>query len=758
MPSLHTLVAAAVATIAVCEATTVNRNTYWTKFYEKYAMAEPGPASKPAPPAVSGSLGFYNILFDMQGLSDPEQGKGCNWESGASPGPHSQCGYPQYLSVDAGINAMHKFGVPKEKIIMGAAHYGRAFNQVETTTPDEGEYYDAGYNRVFGKMCSFDYWDCFRDETGARMNQTELDASEDAYCLTWSDNTSMEPLPCKQKGWMSDYGIDDEPRFVAYKDIVRIQNEFPNEWAYTFDKSALAPILWNEEKKIYITYDDPRSIEAKADYVNMEGLAGLMYWQMGQDTEDWAMTGTMDRVLEDGKVRLGYYLLEGEGGIQGPADGRGVDPEDIPWDKLTRVHLSFFNIEGNDDNQGDAPYECKVPRSIRNDAEVYENWVEKVMRMFRARDLAFDNGEGWTEIAIAIGGWAFGNRNAPDAYAYREGIKPAHRQALVDSSIDIMELGWVIRDFPEYADEIRAKDWHFDVYDMDWEYPGQETNDKIWDAELGAPISCMETEAGFMGDLSGCKWGDNVVREDVTNLADFLQALRAQDNGRNYARTIASAGAIYSLSFIVQDLPYLAAQLENINAMTYDYSGPWLARPPTTPGSGYGNVECGFQLGGSTWTWWLCSTSGFAAGPTTAHHTNLYPSVLGLNVDDINEQIEDEVPLYGAWSTSQWNADPCQLDAYGSIYFQSEQQCRDHYNSPNPPTNSPPAPTGSPPGGSPTNAPPAPTPGTPPSGGCTPTEYGSQFPGVDDAWCDGNCAINNSICGGGPTDFCVCSR
>jgi hypothetical protein len=469
----------------------------------------------------------------------------------------------------------------------------------------------------------------------------------------------------------------------------------------------------------------------------------------------------MDRVLEEDKIRLGYYLLEGDGGLQGPSDGRGVDPEDIPWNLLSRVHLSFFNIEGDDRNLGNAPYEVKVPRDIRNDPEVYKNWVEKVVRMFRARDLAFANGAKFTEIAIAVGGWSFGNRNAPDAYAYSEGIKPQNRQALIESSVYIMELEWIKQDFPEYAAEIEANDWHFDVFDMDWEYPGQETNGKIWSEERGRPISCMETERGFLGDLSGCKWGDTVQRQDVTNLADFFRDLRAYEEnlvGRRYKRTIASAGALYSLSFIVQDLPYLAAQLENINAMTYDYSGPWLARPPTNPEFGYGNVECGFQQGGSSWTWWLCSTKGFTAGPTTAHHTNLYPSVTGLNVDNESGQVEDPVPLYGAWATSQWNANPCQLDPYGTVYFQSEQQCLRHYNSPNPPTNPPttPPPTSSPPGGSPTSAPPSPTSAPPPSGGCTPTPYGAQFPGVDDAWCTANCAVNNSICGGGPTDFCKC--
>ncbi len=49
-----------------------------------------------------------------------------------------------------------------------------------------------------------------------------------------------------------------------------------NAYRAYWDEDASAPWLFNGES--FITYDDPRSLKAKADYVVNEGLAGVMYW------------------------------------------------------------------------------------------------------------------------------------------------------------------------------------------------------------------------------------------------------------------------------------------------------------------------------------------------------------------------------------------------------------------------------------------------------------------------------------------------
>ena len=53
-----------------------------------------------------------------------------------------------------------------------------------------------------------------------------------------------------------------------------------------WDERAKAPYLWNEAAKTFITYDDPESIRAKADYVRAKGLGGMMFWELSQDRND----------------------------------------------------------------------------------------------------------------------------------------------------------------------------------------------------------------------------------------------------------------------------------------------------------------------------------------------------------------------------------------------------------------------------------------------------------------------------------------
>ena len=53
-----------------------------------------------------------------------------------------------------------------------------------------------------------------------------------------------------------------------------------------WDERAQAPFLWNGEAKLFITYEDPQSIRAKADYVREHRLGGMMFWELSQDRND----------------------------------------------------------------------------------------------------------------------------------------------------------------------------------------------------------------------------------------------------------------------------------------------------------------------------------------------------------------------------------------------------------------------------------------------------------------------------------------
>ena len=68
---------------------------------------------------------------------------------------------------------------------------------------------------------------------------------------------------------------DLEDRFIGRQGFVRY-----------WDERARAPYLWNGASKTFITYDDPQSIRAKADYVRDNRLGGMMFWELSQDRND----------------------------------------------------------------------------------------------------------------------------------------------------------------------------------------------------------------------------------------------------------------------------------------------------------------------------------------------------------------------------------------------------------------------------------------------------------------------------------------
>lgn len=68
------------------------------------------------------------------------------------------------------------------------------------------------------------------------------------------------------------------------------QRGFARYW----DASAQAPYLWSPDSLTFISYENPRSVRAKADFVRSRGLGGLMYWQHTHDT------GALLKALDEG--------------------------------------------------------------------------------------------------------------------------------------------------------------------------------------------------------------------------------------------------------------------------------------------------------------------------------------------------------------------------------------------------------------------------------------------------------------------------
>jgi len=70
------------------------------------------------------------------------------------------------------------------------------------------------------------------------------------------------------------------PYSVLERDFINKQG-FRRLW----DDAAKAPYLWNPESVTFITYDDPTSLKAKAEFVKTHHLGGIMYWEQSHDLD-----------------------------------------------------------------------------------------------------------------------------------------------------------------------------------------------------------------------------------------------------------------------------------------------------------------------------------------------------------------------------------------------------------------------------------------------------------------------------------------
>jgi len=73
---------------------------------------------------------------------------------------------------------------------------------------------------------------------------------------------------------------------------VRNQTEFREQW----DDVAKAPYLTNADGEFVYTYENPRSIVLKCDFLKQRGLLGAMYWEYSQDD----YLGTMQKTVYEG--------------------------------------------------------------------------------------------------------------------------------------------------------------------------------------------------------------------------------------------------------------------------------------------------------------------------------------------------------------------------------------------------------------------------------------------------------------------------
>ncbi|WP_158174861.1 glycosyl hydrolase family 18 protein [Grimontia hollisae] len=173
--------------------------------------------------------GWNNVLGHQTALdcgshmsADECAGKGIDAEGKPRKGPA--------YTTKNGVNLLLEKGVPPEKLVVGAAMYGRGWTGV-----------------------------------------TEASMSDPTNPMTGVGNGKVAG------SW--------EAGVIDYKDIVTKYINNPNV-VKGYDEQADAPWVYDPSNGDLITYDDKRSVMAKGAYVRQNNFAGLFAWEIDADNGD----------------------------------------------------------------------------------------------------------------------------------------------------------------------------------------------------------------------------------------------------------------------------------------------------------------------------------------------------------------------------------------------------------------------------------------------------------------------------------------
>lgn len=140
---------------------------------------------------------------------------------------YSVPGQPE--SADAAINRLLELGVPADKMVIGAAFYGRVWENVPN-----------------------------------------------------ANNGLYQPGKFKQA--------------VDFKNMPAVLSE-DKGFARYWDSTVNAPYMYNAAQKLFVTYEDRRSIGLKTRYAKKRGLNGIMFWELTLDVKN----GLLDEILKEAK-------------------------------------------------------------------------------------------------------------------------------------------------------------------------------------------------------------------------------------------------------------------------------------------------------------------------------------------------------------------------------------------------------------------------------------------------------------------------
>ena len=203
-------------------------------------------------------IDFGNVMtYDLHGAWDEKAGH----QTALYTNPNDPTSY----SIDAVVDYLLGKNVDPQKIVIGAAFYTRGWDTVEKGG-------DASRPGLF---------------------QPASATNKDADGTASKGVNNEAPAAIGDGGRMS--GV------WSYRSIDKLKAQMPDLKEY-WDEEAQAPFMYSESTKDFYTFDNVRSVTAKAEYVKKHQLGGMISWMASQDkaTNNSAVRDELTKAIKEG--------------------------------------------------------------------------------------------------------------------------------------------------------------------------------------------------------------------------------------------------------------------------------------------------------------------------------------------------------------------------------------------------------------------------------------------------------------------------
>ena len=201
-----------------------------------------------------------------------------------------------YLNTDWAVKYF-RGGLSAGRINIGIPYYTRGFKDVT-----------GGTNGLWGKAAFPDQASCPKGTGNGDKNSCGNGAV--GIDNLWHDTENDREVPAGsnplwhvknlEKGIVGSYSA-----VYGLTPATDPSDQLVGQYTRHYDSVAVAPWLWNNEKKVFISTEDEESMATKVDYVINNGLGGVMFWELAGDFDydvekgEYFMGSTMTTIAYD---------------------------------------------------------------------------------------------------------------------------------------------------------------------------------------------------------------------------------------------------------------------------------------------------------------------------------------------------------------------------------------------------------------------------------------------------------------------------